>query len=118
MSDDEQQRPLRAHHLSGAEAQPTLETGYGELPVTLQDGVLRVGSSYALAGVASFWTPFAPVAEARCVWRCLRRARADASPAATAASSLALACSAVRRPTTACAWRRHCAANAFWPARA
>jgi|APGre2960657423_1045063.scaffolds.fasta_scaffold21044_3 hypothetical protein len=67
MSDDEEQRLLRAHHLSGAEAQPTLETGYGELPVTLQDGVLRVGSSYALAGVASFWAPFAPVAEARCV---------------------------------------------------
>jgi hypothetical protein len=38
----------------------------GELPVSLADGVLRVGSSYALAGVASFWTPYAPVAEARC----------------------------------------------------
>ena len=40
----------------------------GELPVSLVDGVLRVGSSYALAGVASFWTPYAPVAEARCGW--------------------------------------------------
>lgn len=39
----------------------------GELPVSLVDGVLRVGSSYALAGVAPFWTPYAPVAEARCV---------------------------------------------------
>jgi hypothetical protein len=36
-----------------------------ELPVTLADGVVRVGSSYALAGVPALWTPFAPVAEAR-----------------------------------------------------
>ena len=36
-----------------------------ELPVTLTDGVLRVGSSYALAGVPNFWAPYEPVAEAR-----------------------------------------------------
>jgi len=31
-----------------------------ELAVTLDDGNLRVGSSYALAGVPAFWAPYAP----------------------------------------------------------
>lgn len=110
---------------------PTEERG--ELPVSLVDGVLRVGSSYALAGVASFWTPYAPVAEARCglgeVVGGVRRAplgrghssepRMTHSPStasATAACSWAPSCSAARRLSTACAWRRRCGASASWRA--
>lgn len=49
----------------------------GELPVNLSGGVLRVGSSAALAGVPSKWTVFTPRPEAR------RAAWLKATPACT-----------------------------------
>lgn len=37
----------------------------GELPVNLYEGIVRVGSSAALAGVPSKWSVFTPRPEAR-----------------------------------------------------
>jgi len=115
----------------------------GEQPVSLVDGVLRVGSSYALAGVASFWTPYAPVAEARCVHSSAYNSSDEGAPrvlvsrttlvacadsvctllrllfaVAMAACSWARSCSGAPRPSTGCDLRRRCAASASSPARA
>jgi raffinose synthase len=51
--------------MSSAEREePPPEASSGELPVSLHEGNLRVGSSYALVGVPPFWVPFTPAPSA------------------------------------------------------